>query len=287
MEHLLDRMATDLKLRRYKSTTVRKYLGCARAFAAYHRKPTHEMGVNEARAFLLHLATERKVSPATQHLYAAALKFLFNITLGRPEVSEAIPYPKVPQTLPKILSGTEVAALLDAMPSVKHRTIVLTAYGAGLRIDEVCSLQVGDIDSKRNLIHVREGKHGRDRYVMLSPRVLSTLRLYWRVERPASAILFPGKNPNKPISHETVRRALREAALHCKLSKHVTPHILRHSFATHLLELGTDLRVIQALLGHKSIRTTMHYAQVTQQHVQRIRSPVDVLGTTEAKRKLG
>ncbi len=287
MGQLRERMAEDLKLRRYKPATCDKYLRCARAFVAYHRRPPQQMGLDEVRAFLLYLAEQKKVSEASQHQYVAAIKFLYGVTLGRPEVAVAIPWPKVPQKLPPILSGTEVEALLGAIGSVKGRTIVLTAYAAGLRIDEVCSLRVEDIDSKRNLIHVRDGKHGRDRYVMLSAPVLAALRVYWRAERPAGPELFPGRKQGSVISHEAVRRTLREAAERCKLKKRVTPHILRHSFATHLLELGTDLRVIQALLGHRSIRTTVRYTRVSQAHVGRTRSPVETLGTKEAKDKLG
>ncbi|WP_437600116.1 site-specific integrase [Sorangium sp. So ce590] len=287
MGQLRDRMAEDLKLRRYKPSTCDNYLRCARAFVAYHRKPPQQMGLDEVRAFLLYLAEQRKVAEATQHQYVAAIKFLYATTLGRPEVAVEIPWPKVPQKLPPVLSGTEVEALLNAIGSVKQRTIVLTAYGAGLRIDEVCSLRVEDIDSKRNLIHVRNCKHGRDRYVMLSAPVLTALRIYWRADRPAGPELFPGRKQGSVISHEAVRNALREAARRCKLHKRVTPHVLRHSFATHLLELGTDIRVIQALLGHRSIRTTVRYARVSQAHVGRTRSPVEVLGTQEAKKKLG
>jgi site-specific recombinase XerD len=280
-------MAEDLKLRRYKPSTCNNYLRCARAFVAYHRRPPQEMGVDEVRVFLLHLASERKVSPSTHHQYVAAIKFLYATTLNRPEVAVAIPWPKVPHKLPSILSGTEVDALLDAVGSVRYRAIALVAYGAGLRLDEACSLGVEDIDSKRNLIHVRDGKHGRDRYVMLSSRVLMALRAYWRATRPTGSKLFPGQKPDSIISPEAVRKALRQAAERCKLQKRVTPHILRHSFATHLLELGADVRVIQVLLGHKSIRTTARYAQVSQAHVGRTRSPVDTLGTAEAKDKLG
>lgn len=287
MGQLRDRLTEDLKLRRYSPGTCRKYLSCVRGFIAYHRRPASEMGLDEVRAFLLHLSEERKVSPATQHQYVAALKFLYATTLGRPEVAFAIPWPKVPQALPPILSGTEVEGLLDAIGSVKYRTIVLTAYGAGLRIDEVCSLRVEDIDSQRNLLHIREGKHGRDRYVMLSARVLMALRTYWRATRPTGPELFPGARPATVVSHEAVRKALRRAAQQCKIHKRVTPHVLRHSFATHLLELGTDLRVIQALLGHRSIRTTVRYTRVSQAHVGRTQSPVDTLGTAKAKAKLG
>jgi site-specific recombinase XerD len=280
-------MAEDLKLRRYKPSTCENYLYCARAFVAYHRRSPRQMGIEEVRAFLLHLSEERKVKPATQHQHVAALKFLYAVTLGRPEVAVAIPWPKVSHSLPPILSGTEVEGLLAAIDSVKYRTIVLTAYGAGLRIAEVCSLEVQDIDSKRHLIHVREGKHGRDRYVMLSARVLLALRTYWRATRPVGPQLFPGREPGTTISHEAVRKALRKAAELCKLHKRVTPHILRHSFATHLLELGTDIRVIQVLLGHGSIRSTARYTRVSRAHVGRTQSPADALGSARAKAKLG
>jgi integrase/recombinase XerD len=245
------------------------------------------MGVEEVRRFLLHLSEERKLSASSQHQHVAALKFLYAVTLDRPEVAVAIPWPKVTQTLPPILSGTEVEQLLEALTSVKYRAIVLTTYGAGLRIVEVCSLHFKDIDSKRHLIHVREGKHGRDRYVMLSSRVLLALRTYWRATQPAGPELFPGRKRGTVISHEAVRNALRAAAARCKLHKRITPHILRHSFATHLLELGTDIRVIQALLGHGSIRSTVRYTRVSQAHVGRTQSPADALGTAEAKEKLG
>ncbi len=287
MGQLRDRMAEDLKLRRYAPSTSRHYLICARAFVAYHRRPAQQMGLDEVRDFLLHMTTERKVKPATHYIYVAALKFLYATTLARPEIAVRIPWPKVPQTLPRVLSGTEVHALLEAIDSVRYRAILLTAYGAGLRINEVCSLRTEDIDAKRKLIHVRAGKHGRDRYVMLSSRVLWALRTYWRAERPSGPELFPGKEPGAVVSHEAVRRALRQAATLCKLEKRVTPHVLRHSFATHMLELGTDLRVIQALLGHQSIHTTVRYTQISQSHVGRTRSPLDVMGTSEAKTKLG
>jgi site-specific recombinase XerD len=245
------------------------------------------MGIDEVRAFLLHLTEVRKVAPATQHQYAAALKFLYGVTLGRSEVANAIPWPRVPVTLPDVLSGTEVEALLQAIPSVKYRAIVLVAYGAGLRIGEVCALMVGDIDSARMLIHIRHAKHGQERCVMLGERVLLTLRTYWRATRPPGPALFPGMRPGTCVSEQALRNALKRAARQCKLDKRVTPHVLRHSFATHLLELGTDLRVIQALLGHSSILTTVRYTRVSSAVVGRTTSPVDVLGTEEAKNKLG
>ena len=278
-----DKMVQDLVLRRYAESTSERYVSCARAFVAYHRRPAEQMGEQEVRQYLLHLALDKHVGAATQKMHVAAVKFLYAETLGRPEVVSAIPWPKVKQTLPAILSGTEMDRLLGAIDSVKHRAIVMTAYGGGLRIGEVCKLKAADIDSKRMLIHLHNAKGGRDRYVTLPERVLLVLRRYWRVERVNGPELFPGQRPGTCISDSAVRAKLHDATNKAKLAKRVTPHCLRHSFATHLLELGTDLRVIQMLLGHRSIRTTVRYTRVTDKHVARITSPIDVLGTPKAK----
>jgi site-specific recombinase XerD len=245
------------------------------------------MGVVEVRMFLLHLATKVKVKPATQKLYASALRYFYGRTLGREEVAKAIPLPRVPRTVPEVLSGTEVEMLLEALGSVRYRTIALTAYGAGLRIDEVCHLRAEDIDSRRMLLHVRDGKGGKGRYVMLSARMLTALRTYWEVARPPRTALFPGRLKGTTVSPTAVREALHRAAAVCKLGKRVTPHVLRHSFATHLLELGTDIRVIQVLLGHARLSSTMIYTQVSRAHIARTESPLDVLGTAEARKVLG
>lgn len=287
MGELRDRLIEDMKLRRYSGHTQRKYTSCVKGFVAYHHRPADQMGIDEVRAFLLHLVEERRRSPATHHQHVAALRFLYGVTLGRREIADAIPWPRVPVTLPDVLSGTEVEALLEAIPSVKYRAVVLTAYGAGLRIGEVCALRVGDIDSKRKLIHIRDAKHGQDRYVMLGERVLWMLRTYWQATKPAGPALFPGVHPGTCVSEAAIRRALKSAARHCKLGKRVSPHVLRHSFATHLLELGADLRVIQALLGHSSITTTVRYTRVSSTLIGRTESPADALGTEVAKKKLG
>jgi site-specific recombinase XerD len=287
MGELRDRLIEDMKLRRYSRHTQRKYTQCVKGFITYHRRPADQMGLDDVRAFLLHLTDERKSSPATHHQYVAALKFLYGVTLGRSEIAGAIPWPRVPVTLPDVLSGTEVEALLEAIPSVRLRAVVLTAYGAGLRISEVCTLSIHDIDSKRRLIHIRDSKHGQDRYVMLGERVLLALRTYWRATKPAGPALFPGLRAGTHVCEAAIRRALQRAAKHCKLDKRVTPHVLRHSFATHLLELGTDLRVIQVLLGHQSITTTVRYTHVSAALIGNTESPADVLGTETAKKKLG
>jgi integrase/recombinase XerD len=277
-------MIEDLGLRCYAPKTCREYVRCARDFVAYHGRPPEQMGEVEVRDYLLFLAAERKVGPSTRKMHLAAVKFLYDVTLHRPEVVARIPWPKVNSALPDILSGTEVQRLLDAITSTKHRAIVMTTYGLGLRISEVCRLRVDDIDSKRMLVHVRAAKRARDRFVPLPERVLFTLRRYWAADRPTGPQLFPGSTPGSTVSVDAVRNNLRTGAAKAGLSKRVTPHILRHTFATHLLELGTDLRVIQMLLGHRSIRTTVRYTRVTDKHLARTTSPVDVLGTPEAKK---
>lgn len=287
MDDVLLRMTQDLKLRGLAKHTTKEYLRCARHFGAYHGRSPDDMGEREIQQFLMHRLVDDRVTHATLKVHVAALRFLYGTTLKRPEVAVAIAYPKVKSALPDILSGSEMAPLLDALEEPMYRAIVMTTYGAGLRISEVCTLRVADIDSKRMLLHVRDAKGGRDRFVPLPERVLFMLRRYWVAARPRGPELFPGKEPGHPISVDAVRHHLHAAALKAGLQKRVTPHVLRHSFATHLLELGTDIRVIQMLLGHASIATTLRYARVTPEHVARVQSPIDVLGTRRAKKALG
>jgi integrase/recombinase XerD len=285
MGQFKQKMIEDLQLRRYAPSTSEQYVTCARSFVAYHMRPPTQLDERDVRRFLLYLVLERKVGAATQKMHVAGIKFLYEHTLGRPEVVAAIPWPKVRQTLPDILSGTEVDRLLDALESMTYRAIVMTAYAVGLRISEVCRLETGDIDPKRKLIHVH-GKGGRDRYVPLPERVHFVLREYWKAVRPQGPQLFPGQQPGSCVSHAAVRANLKVAATKARIKKRVTPHVMRHSFATHLLELGTDIRVIQMLLGHRSIRTTLRYTRVTPRLVAGITSPIDVPADIR-KRKLG
>ena len=198
-----------------------------------------------------------------------------------------ISWPRQAKTLPVVLAGTEVLQLLGALSTPMHRTIAMVMYGAGLRVTEACDLRVDDIDAKRNVIHVRRGKGNKERIVPLSPRLLIGLRTYWDVCRPPQPYLFPGDDPAAPITADRVRHAMRAAVRTCKFTKKVTPHVLRHSFATHLIDTGTDIRVIQAILGHASIRTTMQYAQVSTARLAKAKSPLDLLGTPEGKKALG
>jgi integrase/recombinase XerD len=287
MGQLRDKMKADLKLRRYRSGTIDNYLWCARRYAAFHRRPPEQMGEQEMRRFLLHLVEERHIGPAGHKMHVAALKFLYGVTLDRPEVAVRVPWPKVPVKLPDILDGREVERLLGAIESMKYRAVLMTAYGAGLRISEACALRTTDIDSRRGVIHVRDGKRGRDRFVMLPQRLLAFLREYWRAVRPTGPELFPGVAPARPVAPRTVRAAVRKAAVTAKITKRVTPHVLRHCFATHLLEGGADIRTIQVLLGHGSIRTTARYTQVSTRHIARTKSPLDRLSKKKGRRTTG
>jgi integrase/recombinase XerD len=277
------KMKADLELRGCALTTRKEYLRRARNFVAFHGRSPVAMGEQEIREFLLHLVNEKKAGPATVHMYVAAIKFLYSTTLERPDVVAKIPWPRRPQTLPDILTGEEVERLFRGIRSPKHRAILMTAYGAGLRISEACSLGISDLDSKRMLIHVHEGKRSKDRYVMLSERLLDVLRAYFRSARPEGPYLFPGDIPGRPITTGAVQRVLKKALVGCGFTKRVTPHSLRHGFATHLLETGEDIRTIQRLLGHASIQTTARYTKVTERHIGRTKSPLDLIGTKKGQ----
>ncbi len=278
-----DRMKEDLRLKNYRDGTRELYLGCARTFVAYFRRPPAELGSAEIRRYQIHLADERKLQPGTIKVHLGAIRFLYSVTLGRPEVVAGIVWPRQTYKLPEILAGSEVEAILGGVESLTYRAILMAAYGAGLRVSEACRLCIGDIDNKRGLIHVRDGKRGRDRYVMLPARLLAVLREYWRVTRPPGPELFPGKGPTGVASRKAVGVALGKAVRQANLGKRVTPHSLRHAFATHLLESGTDIRIIQMLLGHASIRTTVRYAQVSARTIAGTTSPLDLLGRPKGK----
>jgi site-specific recombinase XerD len=237
-----------------------------------------EMGLAEIKDYLGRMVSQG-ASPEKLKMHVAGLKFLYGTTLDREEIAEKIPWPKVPHKKPDILSLSEVERLLDAAMTASPVSAVLSmaAYGAGLRISEACRLRPEDIDSARKLIHVRLGKGGKDRYVMLSERLLEILRGYWVQVRPEGGWLFPGRKAGQPITRNAVAKALDAAAAKAKLRKKVTPHLLRHSFATHLLEGGADIRVIQVLLGHSSIRSTARYTQVSERHIGSVKSPLDKL----------
>jgi integrase/recombinase XerD len=282
MGMIREKMIRDLKLRGLAESTQQIYVReCARFIEHYRRAPG-EMGVEEVLAYLSHLE-QSGLGPSRRKLAGAGIRFLYGVTLERPEVASRIPWPKVPSAQPDILSGTEVAQVLAAVQPLRNRVILSVAYGAGLRISECCRLQVGDIDSRRMLIHVRHGKGGRDRFVVLGPKLLQLMREYWATVRPPGPALFPGMGRGGVVNRRTLNVALHDAVKRSGIKKRVTPHGLRHACATHLLELGTDLRSVQVFLGHRSIRSTVRYTQVTPHHFARLRSPLDVLGTPEGQ----
>ncbi|MGH7645494.1 MAG: tyrosine-type recombinase/integrase [Gemmatimonadales bacterium] len=276
MGQLRDRMDADLRLRGVSENTRQLYLRCARDFAAYCGRSPAAVGTAEVRTFLRHLVDTQR-APSTCGVYAAALRFLYDVTLDRPAVAARIPRRRVPERLPVILSATEVERLLAAVHAPKHRAILMTAYGTGLRLSEILALQTTDIDGDRLRIRVRAGKGGRDRDVPLSARLLTVLRTYWQETRPPGSYLFQGTKPGQPISRKAVWHMLRKVAARCRLTKRISPHTLRHCFATHLLEAGTDLRIIQHLLGHRSLRSTARYTFVSRTVLARVQSPLDRL----------
>jgi len=267
-------MLSDLTLKNYSRDTAQAYLRCCRNLAKHYRRSPEQLEEQEIRAFLLYLVRDRKVSVAGLRMHVAGIKFLYRITLRTPEKVDQIPWPKGSKKLPEVLTPQEVLRVLDQVRSMKHRAIITTAYAAGMRISEVCALHArGDIDSERMLIHIRAGKGGKDRWAMLSERLLALLREYWEQTRPTGPFLFPGQDPDRPISRSSVGEVFRKAVRAAGISRPVTFHTLRHSFATHLLESGTDLRVIQALLGHGSIATTTRYTHISTHLIRLTKSP--------------
>ena len=281
MTPLRKRMQEELQRRNYSAVTIDCYIRQVSEFAKFFGRSPDLLGAEEIKQFQLHLIHQKKVSWSTYIQAMAALRFLYVKTLGQGLMAEKIPYPKKPKFLPTVLSPEEVKRLLDATTTIKHRALLMTLYGAGLRVSEACNLAITDIDSSRMVIHVRQAKGQKDRDVMLSPVLLETLRQYCRHSRP-KGWLFPGYGPDKPITTKAVFLMIRKAAARAKITKTVSPHVMRHSFATHLLESGADVRTIQLLLGHADLETTVVYLHVSQHHIQKTASPLDALPGTES-----
>jgi site-specific recombinase XerD len=276
MTPLRRRMIEDMTLRNFTSQTIATYVRAVARFARHFHRSPERLGPEEIRAYLLYLVQKLHVSFSYYKQTRSALRFLYRVTLGRNDVPDGIPPVKQPRTLPVVLSPDEVARFFAALRNLKHRAILMTAYAAGLRVSEVSQLRVADIDSSRMVIRVRRGKGQKDRYVMLSPRLLEVLRAYWKAVRPGE-ILFPGASPDRPITTASIQKVCQRARQAAGLGKNVTAHTLRHSFATHLLETGTDLRTIQVLLGHQSISTTARYVHVATASLPSVKSPLDRL----------
>lgn len=280
MTKLRERMMQDLDLGGYSPVTMKHYVESITKFAKFHGKSPDQLGQPEVRAWVEHLRKRRpKLSMQRLRQHFAALRFLYGRTLGRPEATAFLSWPKDPEKLPVVLTEQQVHRLLAAFTTTRMRALFTTVYAAGLRIGEACRLETRDIDAERGVIHVRHAKGGRERLVMLSPRLLIILRAYWKHERPSAPWLFAGRTGNH-IAPGIARLSFRQAAARAKLGKQVTPHVLRHSFATHLLEAGTELRIIQVLLGHNSINSTTRYARVSPAMLAKTKSPLERLNKT-------
>ena len=260
MSPLRRRMIEDMTVRNLSPATQQSYVHAVAKFGRFFGRSPARLGLEEVRAFQVHLVAGGVSWPALNQT-VCALRFLYGVTLKQADLPERIPYARTRRKLPVVLSADEVVAFLEAVPGLKARAALTTAYAAGLRASEAAGIKVANIDSRRMVIRVEQGKGGRDRYVMLSPQLLGILRSYWKLTRPVHW-LFPGRDGEHPIGPTVLHAACRSACAASGLSKRVTVHTLRHSFATHLLESGTDIRIIQALLGHSSLNTTARYTQV-------------------------
>jgi integrase/recombinase XerD len=275
------RMIEDMSMRGFKEHTRRDYIRHVRSFAAFIGRSPDTATAEELRLFQLH-QTQSGMQPPSVNNAVSALRFFFTVTLDRPDLARRLTVVPQPRRIPTVLSVEEVTLLLQAASAPKYKAAFATAYGAGLRVSEVIALKVGDIDSKRMLLRIERGKGGKDRHAMLSPQLLDLLRVWWREGRRQSLLLpggwlFPGRNPIEPLSARQLNRAVHAAAEAAGIKKRVSPHTLRHSFATHLLEQGVDVRVIQTLLGHAKLDTTALYTRVASTTIRAVTSPLDRL----------
>jgi len=279
MTHLRKIMLEELQRRNYAPSTTRGYILAVKQFSEYFRKSPDQMGAKEVRRYQLYLLKEKKLAPSTVEIRMSALRFLYKKTLKRRDLDfNDLPFPKTPVKLPTVLSPEEVTLLIAGTSNLMHRTILMVLYGTGIRRTEASLLKVSDVDSERMVIHIRQGKGSRDRDVPLTPKLLEALREYYRWKRPKD-YLFPStsgqRGEEKPISDKTIWNACRAAADRAGLSKRIGPHTLRHSFATHLMEAGTDLRTIQLLMGHVHLEHTTVYLHLSQRHLHAAINPLE------------
>jgi len=272
---LRQRMIDDMTIRNMSPNTQKIYTRAVANFSIFHGRSPDKLGVEDIRAYRLHLM-QRGLKATSMYPIVGALRFFYGTTLGQKEIVEQIPFARKEDTLPAVLTQEQVINLLKAEPNLKMRTAYTTIYAAGLRVSEVVALTIQDIDSARMVIHIRQAKGRKDRIVMLSEQLLAILRDYWKQERPPHW-LFPGPNASRPVTTRSVQRTFRIAADTVGLDSAVTVHTLRHSFATHLLERGVDIRVIQDLLGHRHITSTTRYARVAINVIRQIESPLEAL----------
>jgi integrase/recombinase XerD len=277
MTPIRQRMTEDMQVRNLALNTQMSYVQQVSLFARHFNKSPDQLGPEDIRAYQVYLTNEKKLAPGSILIAVAALRFLYKVSLKKDWTFEdVIPAPKKPQKLPVVLSPEEVLQFLECVGSTKHRAILTTCYAAGLRISEAVRLKPTDVDSQRMVIRVDQGKGRKDRYVMLSPKLLDTLRSYWRAIQP-KGWLFDGDVPGQPISTSAVELACQKARRLSGIGKPITPHSMRHAFAVHLLESGTDVRTIQLLLGHRSLATTARYLRIATSKVCSTSSPLDLL----------
>ena len=269
------RMTEDMTVRNLSPATQRSYISAVSKFSRFFGRSPDQLSLEDVRTFQVHLVAKGISWPGLNQI-VCALRFFYGVTLRRDEIPERITYARQPRKLPEVLSAGEVVRFLEAVPSLRTRVALTTAYAAGLRASEAVSLKVANIDSGRMVIRVQQGKGGKDRYVMLSAQLLGILRTYWRLARPKDW-LFPGRDPANPIEVNVLHAACRSACTASGLTKRVTVHTLRHSFATHLLESGTDIRIIQVLLGHSNLSSTARYTHVSSGLIRQTDSPLDRL----------
>jgi site-specific recombinase XerD len=291
MTRLRQRMLDDLRRRNYSPDTIRGYIRAVQQFAEYFGRSPEQMGAEELRRYQIHLLHERKLALGTVENCISALRFLYKKTLKRRDLAfDDLPFPKQPRTLPTVLSQDEVTRLIEAAPNRMHRMLLMVLYATGMRRTEASLLKVSDIDSQRMVIHIQRGKGLRDRDVSLTPKLLEALRDYWRWKKPR-VYLFPSRmsapDVEQPISDKTVWNVCRASATRAGIHKKLHPHTLRHSFATHLLEGGADLRTIQLLMGHERLEDTTIYLHLSQRHLHAAINPLDqlTLGTAQEERQ--
>jgi len=280
MGKLKEQMKMDMELKNFSLRTIDTYLACVKSFVAHYKRSPELMGYNEIRDYLYYLLKDKKASQSTINQTYSALKFLYQNTLQRDWDTFKIPRCKMGRKLPVVLSKEEVHALFSVIPNLKHRSILMTIYSGGLRLNEATHLKVSDIDSKRMTIRVQQGKGNKDRYTLLGKRTLQILRIYWKLYHP-SDWLFPSTRLDQPISHSSIQRVFKGVLHKSGIKKKASIHTLRHSFATHLLESGTDLYHIQRLLGHTTIHTTSIYLHVTRKDLTRMINPIDLFEDPE------
>jgi integrase/recombinase XerD len=277
---LREQMIRELRLRRYSAATQKGYLEAVVGLTKHYRIAPDQLSARQVQDYLLYLMVERQLQWNTVNTICSGLTFFYSQTLKRPDVAMAMPLRRTPRQLPEVLSSEELQALFAAVDNQQHRALLMTTYGGGLRVSEVVKLRPRDIDSQRMMIRVVAGKRARDRYTLLSTRLLEELRAYWKAYRPATW-LFPGRKPEKPFSDDKAREVFNDAKTKAGIRKAGSIHLLRHCFATHLLEAGVDLRTIQILMGHSSISSTIWYLHLTRKKLDATQNPLDLLDLSQ------